>query len=562
MILDAIFSRATTGVSPADPPGWFTRIFGGSSAAGVDVTEDGSLGNSAFFNGVTLLSESLGVLPLHLYERMDDGGKRAASDHPVYQLLHRSPNPETTPSRFKRYLQAQKILWGNGYAEIQRNRRGEPIALWPIHASRVLVERKQSGELVYKIAGSILVEIPAADMLHIIGFSKDGVTGLSALSVAREALGLGIASEQYAAKFFKNSAVPPVLLEHPQRLSTEAASNLRESWKRIYGGDNQHSVAILEEGMKAQILSMSAEDSQLLQTRSFQIAEIARFLNIPPHKLKDLSKATFSNIEQQSIEYVGDCILPHCVEFEEEIDRKLLAIDEQPRYFTEFNMSGMLRADAAGRSSYYHTMLTDGVYTINEIRSFENMNPIGDAGDQHFIQMNMTTVERIGEEQAAFDANDGNADDAPQQRRVSLDMERIKADLMPVFVASADRLVRKEVNAVKRAAVKYHGNVKAFNEWAASFYSEHEGTTYEALEPPIRTMCRIIDAAVNDGAIRRYAQASCKASLTEAVERFKAGTAASMVEEWQAQRPATVAAMLTDWVCDGFTAGIPVEAQQ
>lgn len=364
--------------------------------AGVKLDENVALTYSAVFNAVQLLSDSVKVLPVSVYEETNNG-RQEAVNHPAHKLLHTRPNPQCSPSRFKAYLQACKLLWGNGYAEIQwKAGRREPVGLWAIHPSRVEVKRRENGDIYYRVrqANSQYTEVDQMNMFHLANLCTDGVQGISTVGYARESLGLGLAAERFGATFFGNGAKPGGVLEHPMKMSPEGRKRLREDWQDMHGGpDSANRVAILEEGMKYNTIGIPPDDAQFLETRQFQVLEVARWFNLPPHKLKDLSRGTYSNIEQQAQEYVTDSVMPHLVDWEDEIQFKLIGDGEG--YFAKFDVNAILRADTDSRGKYYTSMWNLGAMTTNEIRAQEDMNPIGPAGDLHFCQVNMTTLERM-----------------------------------------------------------------------------------------------------------------------------------------------------------------------
>ena len=333
------------------------RFFTGSSTAGKNVTERSAMQMTAVYSCVRVLSEAVAGLPLHVYKYRSDGGKEKAIDHSLYRLLHDEPNPEMTSFVFRETLMTHLLLWGNAYAQIIRNGKGEVIALYPLMPNRMSVDRDSNGKLYYKYyrgsdeairSKEYEVILSTSDVLHIPGLGFDGLVGYSPIAMAKNAIGLAIATEEFGAKFFANGAAPSGVLEHPGTIKDP--SKVREAWQSQFGGSsNSGKVAVLEEGMKYTPISISPEQAQFLETRKFQINEIARIFRVPPHMVGDLEKSSFSNIEQQSLEFVKYTLEPWLVRWEQSMIRSLLTPSEKQEYFIKFNVDGLLRGDYASR---------------------------------------------------------------------------------------------------------------------------------------------------------------------------------------------------------------------
>ena len=298
------------------------------------------------------------------------------------------------------------LLWGNAYAQIIRNGRGEVIALYPLMADRMEVGRDQSGQIYYEyrlssedahtMRGST-VRLGPTDVLHIPGLGFDGLVGYSPIAMAKNAIGMAIACEEYGAKFFANGAAPSGVLEHPGTIKDP--SRIRESWQSTFGGSsNANKVAVLEEGMKYTPISISPEQAQFLETRKFQIDEIARIFRVPPHMVGDLDKSSFSNIEQQSLEFVKYTLDPWVARWEQTMGRSLLSAEEKKRYFIKFNVDGLLRGDYQSRMSGYATARQNGWMSANDIRELENLDriPEADGGDLYLVNGNMMKLQDAG----------------------------------------------------------------------------------------------------------------------------------------------------------------------
>ncbi len=381
---------------------WTFRF--GPTPAGRRVDERSAMQTTAVHACVRILAEAVACLPLHLYRYRDDGGKEKALDHPLYRVLHDEPNPEMTSFIFRETLMSHLLLWGNAYAQVVRNGRGEVVGLYPLLPDRMDVDRDGDGRLVYTYSPSETsrfrggtVKLPPDQVLHIPGLGFDGLVGYSPIAMARQAIGLGMAADEYAASYLKNGASPSGVLEHPGTLKDP--TRVRESWQGMFSGSgNAGRVAVLEEGMKYQPISLSPEASQLIQTRKFQIDEIARIFRIPPHMVGDLEKSSFSNIEQQSLEFVKYTLDPWVVRWEQSMQRCLFTPSEKKSLFIKFNVEGLMRGDYASRMSGYATARQNGWMSANDIRELENMDRIApeDGGDLYLVNGNMLPLVMAG----------------------------------------------------------------------------------------------------------------------------------------------------------------------
>ncbi|MCD8325120.1 MAG: phage portal protein, partial [Lachnospiraceae bacterium] len=347
------------------------RFYFGNSSSNKIVTERSSMQVAAVYACVRVLAEGVAQLPLHLYRYTGEGSKEKAIDHPLYTLLHDAPNPEMSSFVFRETLMTHLLLWGNAYAQIIRNGKGEVVALYPLMPNRMNVDRDGHQNLYYEYtvsaddAPQVKKEIlKPSDVLHIPGLGFDGLVGYSPIAVAKNAIGMTIACEEYGAKFFANGATPGGILEHPGVIKDPDA--LREAWNKGFGGSsNSSKVAILEEGMKYTPISINPDEAQFLETRKFQIDEIARIFRVPPHLIGDMEHSTFSNIEQQSLEFVTYTLQPWLVRWEQGIHRVLLSEDERKDYFVKFNVDGLLRGDYASRMNGYATARQNGWMSAN-----------------------------------------------------------------------------------------------------------------------------------------------------------------------------------------------------
>ena len=372
-------------------------FFFGISSSGKSVNEKTALQTTAVYACVRILAETIASLPLHTY-RYSTGGKEKAMNHPLYYLLHSEPNPEMTSFVFRETLMGHLLLWGNAYAQIIRDGRGRVLGLYPLLPNKMLVSRTDQGILFYQYEkDGRTFFLPNTEVLHIPGLGFDGLVGYSPIAMAKNAIGMAIATEEYGAKFFANGASPGGVLEHPGVVKDPG--KIRESWNAVYqGSGNAHRVAVLEEGMKFQPIGIPPEQAQFLETRKYQLNEIARIFRIPPHMIGDLEKSSFSNIEQQSLEFVMYTLDPWVIRWEQAIQRALLSGGEKRQYFVKFNVDGLLRGDYQSRMNGYAVGRQNGWLSANDIRELENLNRISPelGGDLYLINGNMTKLADAG----------------------------------------------------------------------------------------------------------------------------------------------------------------------
>ena len=405
-------------------------FFMGGSTAGKHVNERSAMQMTAVYSCVRILAEAVAGLPLHLYRYTESGGKEKAIDHPLYLLLHDEPNPEMSSFVFRETLMTHLLLWGNAYAQIIRNGKNEVIALYPLMPNKMEVDRDEYGQLYYKyqrsndeaptMEGSSVILKPC-DVLHIPGLGFDGLVGYSPIAMAKNAIGMAIACEEFGAKFFANGAAPSGVLEHPGTIKDP--SRVREAWQSQFGGSsNSGKVAVLEEGMKYTPISISPEQAQFLETRKFQINEIARIFRVPPHMVGDLEKSSFSNIEQQSLEFVKYTLDPWVIRWEQSIMRSLLTPVEKKTYYAKFNLDGLLRGDYQSRMNGYAIGRQNGWMSANDIRELENLDriPAEEGGDLYLINGNMLPMRDAGAF-ANITPNDDGKEETPDEEVLELD---------------------------------------------------------------------------------------------------------------------------------------------
>ena len=366
----------------------------GSSGSGKSVTAKTAIQVSTVYACIRVIAETIASLPLHVYEVTGQGSVKA-TEHPLYRLLHDEPNSEMTSFIWRETMLTHLLLHGNSYSQIVRNGRGHILGLYPLLPDRMQVDRDSSGTLTYTYTTTEgrTVKLDPGDVLHIPGLGFDGVLGYSPIALEKNAIGLGIAAEEYGSKFFAHGANPSGVLTHPN--TVKDPSKLRESWNNAYGGSaNSGKVAILEEGMKFERISLPNNEAQFLETRKFQVAEICRIFRVPPHLVADLEHATFSNIEHQSISFAVHTIRPWLVRIEQALARQLFSEKEKGHFYAQFNMDGLMRGDYKSRMEGYAIARQNGWMSANDIRELENLNPIADVegGNAYLVNGNMIPI--------------------------------------------------------------------------------------------------------------------------------------------------------------------------
>lgn len=399
-----LFNRKAKNAVPAG--GAQASFHFGSSSAGKTVNERSAMQLTAVYSCTRILAESIASLPLNLY-KTTERGKEKAKNHPLYYLLHDEPNPEMSSFTFKETLMTHLVLWGNAYAQIIRNGRGDIIGLYPLMPDRMEVLRDSDGSLCYeytRIAGEYgstketVYRLNPSDVWHIPGLGFDGLKGYSPIAMARNAIGFAIATEEYGSKFFSNGARPGGVLTHPGKLKDP--DSIRKSWNSMFSGSgNSHRVAVLEEGLQYSPISVDPKEAQFLETRKFQVNEIARIFRVPPHMIGDLERSTFSNIEQQSLDFVKYTLDPWVCRWESSIKRCLLKQDEKKDYFAKFNVDGLLRGDYQSRMNGYAIARQNGWMSANDILEKEDMDriPAEQGGDLYLVNGSMLRLDMAGD---------------------------------------------------------------------------------------------------------------------------------------------------------------------
>ena len=456
---------------------------GVSSESGVMVSESNADRISAVFSCVRVISETLGMLPWKLYRRVGDG-KEQAVDHPLYRLVHNQPNPEIPSMVFRETLAAHCALRGNCYAEIEFNKAGRITALWPLLPHNMSPTRV-NGRIAYDYQlGGETYRLSADRVLHIPGPGYDGIIGYSLVTKAREAMGISLAAEKYGATFYSRGARPTGVLTHPQVLGPKGRSNVKKGLVRSVSGlSNANRVLVLEEGMKWEQMGLSNEDSQFIETRKFQISEIARMFRVPLHMIAEMDRATFSNIEQQSIEFVMYCLLPWTTRFDQYGTMKLLLERERADYFVEHVISGLVRGDIKTRYEAYQIGRQNGWLCADDVRKMENLNPLpdGQGGDIYIVPMNHQPLKWITGD-APPEPTPGPTPSTRTQRSLTWDehrqleaRDRLADTFRGLFQDAIQRAVVKENKAATAAVNKIWGArtspKQEFDKWFEEFYA-------------------------------------------------------------------------------------------
>lgn len=491
----------------------------GLPSSGVRVDEDRSLNYSAVWAAVSMIARTMGIVSWQVHERQD-GRRERLFDDPLARLLNVEPNSEMTPQTLKQTLAVNALLWGIGYAEIERNGAGRPIALWPIPSRYVTPRRTESGALIYEAEGEdgVKVPIPDRDMFAPIGISFDGVTPISPIQRARESVAMGIAMEQYGASFFGNDARPSFILTAPEKLSDKAVENMRDWVNRNHGGPrNKWKPGILEQGTTIKEVGMPNDDAQFLESRKFQIGEIARWFSIPPHKIGDMERATFNNIDSRERMYVTEAVLPWARGFEEEGNRKLVASNRRGRVFTKFDLNSLMRGDVQTRGEFYNTLFNIGAFSPNDVRVLEDMNPVR-GGNQHMVPGNMVPLTQAGSQMQPA------------------------AAMHTVFASTAERVLAKEEKAVGRSLDKDG------LEGVARFYSRHQDELVETFRPCVEALASQLGMEVPTGLLKRWATEHCHAAFDRITE---AEDAKAELAQW-CGRANDMAAELIDSISDAY----------
>lgn len=390
----------------SDKLSWGGLISTGTTTSGLQVTPESALSLTAAYAAINTIATDVSSLPLRVYKRRPDGGRDEDRSHPVAELLTNSPDGETTAMRWMQAVMGHALGHGNGYAEITFG-GGRPAGLYLLDPRTRADRRPQDKKLFYRLPDG--TTLPPGRVLHFAGLGFDGLSGYSPIKLAREAIGLGLAAQQFGSSFFGNGAHPSGFLSTDKKMNEEAVKEFRKEWNdRHQGAGKGNGVAILTNGWKWTQTTIAPEDAQFLATRQFQVVEIARIYRVPPHKIGDYTQSHLANIEASNLDYLMTTLMPWCETIEQELNRKLFTKEERAEgYYVEHNMSALLRGDMKARAEFYTRLRDLGVLTPNMICQLENLNPIGPEGDIRLVPMNMATLQDAGKPQ---DSKKGEAD--------------------------------------------------------------------------------------------------------------------------------------------------------
>jgi HK97 family phage portal protein len=532
---------------PSDGPHHSTRIiYVPRTEAGVRISEDTALTYGAVYACTRIIAETVASLSWHVFRERANGGKDRVPGR-VQTVLRDLANPETSAFAFREQMIASALLWGNGFAEIERDGAGRVVNLWQLAPDRVQPDRTASGRLVYVIDNRLQPDtiLEADEVMHLHGLGFDGITGYSIVRLAARSIGIGIAGDKFGGAFYGNGTALSGVLQTDVTLTDPQRENLRQSWKEMYQGpDKAFSPAVLEAGLKWQSLGMPMTDAQFLENRKFQVTDIARWFRVPPHKLADLERATFSNIEQQSIEFVQDTIMPWAIRLEQEANRKLFGQNREG-FFTKLNLNSLLRGDAESRFKAYAIGRQWGWLSANAILELEDMNPIGPQGDVYLAPVNMVNAKQFtdGERKAADAAEPAitvtEGEDGTQASLPAMAVLRTAhRDLITdAFVRVAKRESKWAANARQVKDAQGAARSRAVMTFLAS--EGHQQYAREAVLLPTLAFARVIfGAQLSDATVRRLhdtVELMLGERLMEAQARLVAGDADDLADEARGQ---------------------------
>lgn len=450
----------------APAPNWLDDRYwashgGHDTAAGMRVSPESALRANAVYSCVNIRKETLATLPCIVYKRLPNGDKERAPQHPNYRLLHGQPNSRQTPFEWFEMMQAHLDLRGNAYSLKEPGPYGPVSQLWPLHPDRVTPTLYTDNSIDYTVRAldGTTSKYSADQILHLRGWSQDGIVGLSPISAQRDTIGVALASQDYVARFLKNDVSPSIILEHPALLDEEAYKRLQESTAADNTGENRHKAMILEEGLKANKIGMSHRDAQIIESDKLTDGRIASLYRIPPHMINLAERATHSNAEQYGLEFRSLCMLPIAKRWEGILARDLffpLYDDPTGEYFAEFLLDGLSRGDLQSRYIAYSIGRNWGWLSANDVCRLENMNGIGPQGDEYLRPLNMTIEglpqpKQIGTGATPDDASEGDSSPDNADEQATATRERLFA----LAESAAARMVRKETSAISALVAKH-----------------------------------------------------------------------------------------------------------
>lgn len=493
-ILTRALARFEKRDSLANPSRWLELAFGsgGQTATGIRVNESTALRQVTVFACVRILAEAISSLPLPVYRRLSDGGKMRVPEHPLYEILNVSANDRMGSMTLLETLVGHVALWGNSYCYVERDNGGRVRSLYPLlpDRTRPLI---RNGQLMYETrlhtdpngvaqSDGQMIYLSADEVMHVPGLSWDGLKGMSVVATLRENIGLGLALQEYSSRFFSNGALPGMMMIANKNLSPDQKTMLQTTWAENHQGlGNAQRMAILEGDFRIERLGMQNDDAQFLESRKFSRSEIASIFRVPAHLVGDLEKATFSNVEQQSLDFSVHTLRPWLRRFEQAITRRLFTDQERKIYFAEFLMDGLLRGDTATRYAAYHIGRQDGWMSANEVRAKEGLNPVL-GGDSFLVPLNMTEATSPGPD-ASAQTNSSNV----SQGRAKLMLTQRQS-----FAAVADRILRRERADVSRELERGRRTRSETIQWLETFYADHKSFCDREVTPMLQSYANVI----------------------------------------------------------------------
>ena len=544
---------------------------GQESKAGVNVNEHNAFKSSAVYACVRILSFSVASLPLFVYRDIERG-KEKAKGHPLYKMLHDQPNPEMTSFNYFASQMAHTTTWGNAYSEIETDRNGNPQNLWPIPPWRVKVMRTGKGKLFYRVKlekefkpgqkteKGKYIDIPARYMKHDMGLTTNGRQGLSVIGAAREAIGLDVAAEEYGARFFSSGTNVGGFVSHPEKLKNDTFQRLKKDMSQKYAGlGKSHRLMFLDEGMKYERVGIPPEDAQFLQTRKFQLQDIARFYNVPLHLLQEHENSTTwgSGLEELNLGFVIYSLRPYLVSIEQEMKRKLFANDNN--YFAEFSVEGLLRGDTSSRADFYSRLFQMAAISPNEIRAYENKNPY-EGGDEYYIQLNMVPVKEALSEPEIDDIQNSRSLEQRKKKlkrikskRAASTRHRIAKSYEKVFQQASRRIFKREKADIMRKAEKIFDNqhsrsgspsqVLLFEDFIEEFYESHKEYINRQIMPALTSLAEAIQSEV---AVEIDGEEGLSDDLRDFIRKYEEAYATRHIAQSEYQLKTTVEQALED----------------
>jgi HK97 family phage portal protein len=505
----------------ANPEKWLKDFFGGhESHSGIAINEQSALNSTAVYACIRLLADTLASLPCPVYKRLNPRGKERATSYPLYKLIHTQANPIMPAFMWRETMMGHVLGWGNCYSEIEYGESGYPIALWPLRPDRTRPERdKVTKELYYvTFIDGQEYKLPKFRVLHIPGLGFDGIKGYSPITLAREAIGLSLATEEFGARYFGSGTHPGAVVTRPAEApaleSQKEIDALRNYLTDAYGGlGKSHRLMLLEEGMDIKNIGIPPEDSQFLETRQFQVTEIARFYGVQPHLIGDLSKSTNNNIEEQAIEFVVYTLRPWLVRWESYFNLDLIPEEHQNTYFCEFLIDGLLRGNFKDRSEGLQIQRRSGIISANDWCEIENKNPLpGEKGDVYIVESNMQSLDYLVE-------NPGGAGNKPQTqpKTDSKQQKSLKKAYERLFYDALNRVFKRE-NADIQREIKREG----FDNWAKEYYKDPPEYMEKNLLPVILSYFEAKNSVITEEKARElcgnFSKGHCERTLNSILE--------------------------------------------